>query len=111
MNWTKELPVAITVCNSDGVVLEMNDKSARTFEKDGGRALIGTNLLGCHPEPSRAMVAEMLARPRINAYTIEKHGVRKLIYQAPWFTDGVAQGLVELSLEIPDHMPHFVREG
>ena len=76
MNWTKEFPAAITVCDNDGVVLEMNDKSARTFEADGGRALIGTNLLGCHPEPSRTTVADMLARPRINAYTIEKRGVR-----------------------------------
>ena len=32
-------------------------------------------------------------------------------YQAPWFHDGVFQGLVELSLEIPESMPHFVREG
>jgi len=49
--------------------------------------------------------------PRVNAYTIEKRGVRKLIYQAPWFRDGIVQGLVELSLEIPDAMPHFIREG
>jgi hypothetical protein len=37
--------------------------------------------------------------------------VRKLIYQAPWYRDGVVQGLVELSLEIPGAMPHVVREG
>jgi transcriptional regulator with PAS, ATPase and Fis domain len=110
-NWTTEFPGAVTVCDRNGVITEMNDKSARTFEADGGRALVGGNLLDCHPEPSRSMVAELLAHPRVNAYTIEKRGVRKLIYQAPWFRDGAFQGLVELSLEIPESMPHFVREG
>ena len=111
MNWTSEFPGAVTVCDRHGVILEMNDKSAKAFEQDGGRALVGTNLLNCHPEPSRSQVADLLANPRVNAYTLEKRGVRKLIYQAPWFRDGEAQGLVELSLEIPADMPHFVREG
>ena len=45
-----------------------------------------------------------------NAYTIEKAGVKKLIYQAPWFHDGgVFGGLVELSMVIPMEMPHFIR--
>jgi transcriptional regulator with PAS, ATPase and Fis domain len=110
-NWTTEFPGAVTVCDRDGVITEMNDRSAKAFEADGGRALVGTNLLACHPEPSRSMVADLLANPRVNAYTIEKRGVRKLIYQAPWFRDGAFQGLVELSLEIPASLPHFVREG
>ena len=104
-------PGAVTVCDRHGIITEMNEKSASTFEADGGRALVGTNLLDCHPEPSRSKVADLLAHPRVNAYTIEKRGVRKLIYQAPWFRDGTFQGLVELSLEIPEFMPHFVREG
>ena len=111
MRWSDEFPGAVTVCNAQGVILEMNDKSAKTFAADGGRALIGSNLLDCHPEPSRTLVADLLARPRVNAYTIEKRGVRKLIYQASWFEGGVFGGLVELSLEIPADMPHFVREG
>jgi len=110
-DWTKEFPAAVTVCDRHGVITQMNDKSATAFEADGGRALVGTNLLDCHPEPSRSLVADLLANPRVNAYTIEKRGVRKLIYQAPWYRDGVCQGLVELSLEIPASMPHFVREG
>jgi len=111
MHWTDEFPGAVTVCDRNGVILEMNDRSAKAFEADGGRALVGQNLLDCHPEPARSKTADLLANPRVNAYTIEKRGVRKLIYQAPWFRDGVAQGLVELSLEIPEAMPHFVREG
>lgn len=110
-DWIREFPGAVTVCDRQGVIIEMNDRSATTFEADGGRALVGRNLLDCHPEPSRTAVADLLVRPRVNAYTIEKRGVRKLIYQAPWFHDGAFRGLVELSLEIPQTMPHFVREG
>jgi len=111
MDWYTEFPGAVTVCDRDGVILEMNDKAAATFEADGGRALIGRNLLDCHPEPSRTLVADLLANPRRNAYTIEKRGVKKLIYQSPWYLDDVFAGLVELSLEIPAEMPHFVRQG
>lgn len=109
--WVAGLPGAVTVCDRHGVILEMNDKAAATFEADGGRALIGSNLLDCHPEPSRSLVADLLAHPRVNAYTIEKRGVRKLIYQAPWYEGGTFAGIVELSLEIPATMPHFVRQG
>jgi PAS domain-containing protein len=110
-DWTEEFPGGVTVCDRHGVITQMNDKSARIFEADGGRALVGRNLLDCHPEPSRSLVADLLANPRVNAYTIEKRGLRKLIYQAPWYCDGNFQGLVELSLEIPESLPHFVREG
>jgi uncharacterized protein YndB with AHSA1/START domain len=109
--WVEGFPGAVTVCDRAGVILGMNAKAAATFEADGGRGLVGSNLLDCHPEPSRTLVADLLSAPRVNAYTIEKRGVRKLIYQAPWFDGGVCGGLVELSLEIPETMPHFVRQG
>jgi hypothetical protein len=109
--WVAEFPAAVTVCDRRGVIIAMNAKAADSFAGDGGAALVGSNLLDCHPEPSRTLVAELLARPRVNAYTIEKRGVHKVIYQAPWFEAGAFTGLVELSLEVPATMPHFVREG
>jgi hypothetical protein len=87
----------------------MNDRSVRTFESDGGAALIGSSLFGCHPEPARTKLKELLATGSPNIYTIEKNGVKKLIYQAPWYEKGVYSGFVELSLEIPFEMQHFVR--
>jgi hypothetical protein len=51
--WVQEFPGAVTVCDRDGIILAMNNKSARTFENDGGAALIGSSLFGCHPEPAR----------------------------------------------------------
>jgi transcriptional regulator with PAS, ATPase and Fis domain len=109
--WVREFPAAITVCDTKGILLAMNDKAVSTFEADGGEALIGTNLLDCHPEPSRTQVVEMLKSGSPNVYTIQKGGIRKLIYQSPWFLDGKYAGFVELSLPIPEDMPHFNRDA
>jgi hypothetical protein len=108
--WVKEFPGAVTVCGLDGIILEMNDKAIKTFEADGGEKLIGANLLDCHPEPARTKVKRLMEAHQANIYTIEKKGVKKLIYQSPWYQDGKCCGLVELSLEIPFEMPHFIRD-
>lgn len=108
--WVKEFPAAVTVCDSDGVILEMNDKAARTFEKDGGYKLVGSNMLDCHPDPARSKVERLLAAREKNVYTIEKNGVKKMIFQSPWYQNGEYAGFVELSLEIPFEMEYFVRK-
>jgi len=107
--WIRNFPGAITLCDPSGVILEMNDKSAENYARDGGRDLIGKNMLDCHPEPARSKVKKMLEDQQVNIYSIEKHGLKKLIYQTPWFEDGQYQGFIELSLEIPFEMPHFIR--
>lgn len=109
-DWKNGVGFAVTVCDADGTILEMNAKAAATFAKSGGGDLVGKSLLDCHPEPSKTKLKKMLAEPYTNAYTIEKNGVKKLIYQTPWMKDGKPAGLVELSLEIPAEMPHFVRK-
>lgn len=106
----KEMDVAVTVCGTDGEILDMNEKSRKTFLKPGREELIGKNVLDCHPEPARSKLADMLANPRNNAYTIEKNGIRKLIFQTPWYEDGRFGGFIELSMEIPAEMPHYVRK-
>ena len=108
--WTDEFPAAITVTDSHGFIVEMNDRAIAGFEKEGGKNLIGKSLLDCHPEPARTKVSELLRTQAINCYTIEKKGVRKMIYQAPWFNAGTFGGLVEISMEIPALLPHFKRE-
>jgi hypothetical protein len=109
--WTNEFPGGVTVCDAAGVILEMNDRAAEAFRDQGGRALVGTNLLDCHPEPSRTKLRQLLSSGAVNAYTIEKGGVRKLIYQAPWYEGGQYRGLAEISLDLPERLPHFVRDA
>jgi PAS domain-containing protein len=107
--WTKEFPASIVVCDRDGIILTLNDRAIESFREEGGERLLGQNLLDCHPEPARTKTRDLLQSGSKNVYTIEKNGVRKLIYQSPWYQDGAYAGLVELSLVIPDEMPHFVR--
>jgi len=110
-SWVHEFPVAITVCDPSGIILEMNDRAVKAYQSQGGIKLIGTNMLDCHPEPARTKVQGLLKTRQANVYTIEKGGVKKLIYQAPWSQEGRYSGFVELSLEIPAQMPHFIRDA
>lgn len=105
--WVREFPGKVEVCDKNGVMLEMNN---RALELEG-RELIGTNILDCHPEPARTKLKQMLENGESNVYTIEKNGKRRLIYQAPWYIDGQYAGFVELGLDIPDTLPHFIRKG
>ena len=102
--------VAVTVCAKDGIILDMNGKSRRTFLKPGQKDIIGQNLLDCHPEPARSLLADMLENPRTNVYTIEKEGVKKLIFQCPWYDGGEYAGFMELSMVLPEDLPNKVRK-
>jgi transcriptional regulator with PAS, ATPase and Fis domain len=108
--WVDEFPAAITVSDEKGTILEMNARAVKTFEKDGGKTLIGTNVLDCHPEPARSKLGAIMADRKTNAYTIEKAGLKKFVYQAPWYRDGQFAGVVEISVEVPFDLPHFVRD-
>jgi transcriptional regulator with PAS, ATPase and Fis domain len=108
--WAKEFSAAVTVCDTKGRIIEMNSQAAKVFEKDGGEKLIGTNVLDCHPEKAQVKLRDIMDKRKINVYTIEKAGTKKLVYQAPWFKDGKHAGIVELAIEIPFEMPHFVRD-
>lgn len=109
MNWTDGFLGAITVCDRDGIVVYMNDRSRMQFNKSGEEDLIGRSLIECHPEPARTLLKQMLAEPFANSYTIEKNGIHKMIHQTPWMENGEFKGVVELSFEIPAVLPHHVR--
>lgn len=109
--WANSFPGAITVCDTDGIILEMNDRSVESYREEGGAKLIGTNVLDCHPESARNELKEMLDTQRPYVYTITKHGKQELIYQTPWYQNGVYTGFLEMVIELPDNMPHFNRGG
>ncbi|MBP1636753.1 MAG: diguanylate cyclase [Acidobacteria bacterium] len=108
--WAEELNCAVTVCDRDGTILDMNAKSARAFADEGGKGLISKSLFDCHGPESREKILGLMSRQETNVYTIEKGGKKKLICQAPWYEQGRFMGLVELSLEIPFDLPHFRRD-
>lgn len=107
-DWAWGMNCAVTVCDSDLKIIYMNQRSRDTFAKHG--PLIGKPLLDCHSERSREIIRRLMLEGGTNAYTISKEGQRKLIFQTAWrHKDGRPGGLVELSMVIPEDMPHYVR--
>ncbi len=109
--WIEGFPGAITVCDKEGVILFMNAQAQAVFAAEGGAALIGANLLDCHPQAARDKLMDLMKNQQANVYTIEKKGQKKLIYQTPWYDESRYAGFVELSLIIPFEMPNFIRKG
>lgn len=102
---------AVTVADEEGIIVWMNRKAEETFDPNGTRNLIGKSLKDCHKPESWNTIVRLGDEHETNAYTIEKKGVKKLVYQTPWYkTDGEFGGLVEISLPIPFEMPHFIRQ-
>lgn len=107
-DWIHNFNGALTVTDALLNIVYMNEKAKKTWEAHGD--LIGKNLADCHQARSMEIMRRILSEGGTNSYTIEKKGIKKLIYQEAWKKpDGSVGGLLELSLEIPFAMPHFVR--
>ncbi len=104
-DWMKDFPASINICDKNGTLIYLNKKAAKSFEKEGGDNLLGTNIIDCHPPgKSREKLFDMLENRSINYYMIEKNNMRKFIYQAPWYDDGEFMGIAEIVMEIPGEL-------
>lgn len=110
MDWLKQINAAVTICDEQGMIVYMNERSEEVFETDGGKELIGKSVFDCHPEPALSKLKELLSGGTTNVYTIEKNGKKKIIYQSPWRNENAIAGMIEISFELPVEMPHFVRK-
>lgn len=108
-DWAKELPMAVTITDKNGIIIYMNDKSIETFTNYGGDKIIGTELNTWHNPHSVEIISAMINENKTNSYTISKNGVKKLIHQTPYYENGEYAGLVEFSIVLPEEMPHFDR--
>ena len=92
------------------VIVYQNEKSVAVNGDMRGRCM-----LGCHNDRSRGIIARILTEGITNSYTISKKGQRKLIHQTPWYKDAAdgsdktVAGIIELSIVIPERMPHYDR--
>ena len=100
-NWADDTNCAVTVCDTEGVVIYQNKQSISVNGEYRGKSM-----LPCHNERSKGIIARILEKGDTNAYTIEKKGIRKMIYQTAWRReDGTVGGIIELSMPIPAEMP------
>ncbi len=103
--WLEGMDIAVTVCDTDGVGLYLNEEAAKVFKKAGGKSLVGKSLLDCHPERARSKMASLLKEQRPNTYIMERQGKKRLLHSVPWFKEGKFAGLVEIAIDIPDEIP------
>jgi hypothetical protein len=104
-DWVEDYPAAVSVCDTQGTIIAMNRLAIDNFSKYGGEALLGTSLFACHPEPANILIRRLLQEQTINTYYTEKNGVRKLVHQAPWYSEGRFAGLTETIIVLPDQVP------
>jgi hypothetical protein len=109
-SWIQDLPGTIMVSDDQGIILFMNEKAIEAHLDDGGKDLLGKNMLDCHPQPARDKLEKLMETQSTNIYTIEKMGIKKLVYQCPWYEAGQYRGFIEQVIEIPFEMPHFIRD-
>ncbi|HRX76430.1 MAG TPA: PAS domain-containing protein, partial [Candidatus Cloacimonadota bacterium] len=84
LDWVEHIPIAISVCDKEGIIIQINATAAETFAKYGGKELIGKSIFDYHPEHCNAMIRKMLATGESHSYTISKAGKKKLIHQQPY---------------------------
>jgi len=100
VHWSKELDAVISVCDTDGIIIDMNDKAIRHFTKYGGAKLIGSSLFDCHPEPSKSKLKELMRNQDCNTYIVEDEGKKRVISQKPWYQYGKYAGFIEIQIEL-----------
>lgn len=54
-------PAPVVVCDRNHTILYMNPAAAMAYEKQGGFALLGKNVLACHNPRSREAIEKILA--------------------------------------------------
>lgn len=109
--WIKEFPAAVVVCDNEGKIMAMNDRACNNYAGEGGIELVGKSIFDCHPEQAAKKLRVLFMTRMNNCYTVEKNGAKKLVYQAPWYEEGEFGGFVELAIDIPSELPHFIRKS
>lgn len=108
--WIEDCPFPIKACDKDANLVFINGKAAKNAEKLGGKSLVGKNILAFHKPQSQEKLKKLIAEGSCNVYSIEKKGKKSLVYQLPWIEGGKVCGMVEMTLPLPDDIPHYVRD-
>ena len=108
--WAYTFPAEIIVCDDEGIILEMNETAIRQYRKEGGAAMIGSNVFDHHPEPARKQAQEMSTNQKYTQYTTEKNGLKRLVCIAPWYQNKQYAGFTLLTLDLSDNMANIVKD-
>ena len=93
--------IAITICDAEGNVLDMNQHSADV--NSHGHKIIGNNLMDCHPEPARTKLRGLLFS-ELPCHVGGLYNRRQVLYVH-------AEHIAELCAPAPGLSPGIVKEG
>jgi PAS domain-containing protein len=100
MDYLKETDIIVSVCDKDGTIRYMNDKGYNYFQEPGKPELLGSNIMDCHPEPSKSRFKEMMITHETQSIIKGDGEKKRLIHQTPIYKDGEFDGYVELILPL-----------
>ena len=104
-NWADDTNCAVTVCDTEGVVIYQNKQSISVNGSIAAKACSP-----CHNERSKGIIARILEKGDTNAlHHREKRDPQNDLQTAWRREDGTVGGIIELSMPIPAEMPHYVR--
>ena len=107
--WLEKLPCSVMICDKNYKILYMNEMSAKDHAKDGGKKMVGTDLMDCHPLEAQAKMRKMLTSAQPNVYTMQWKKKKKLVYQCQWKRGRSVGGLFQLVFKIPEDIPNIVK--
>jgi DUF438 domain-containing protein len=111
MYWADGFGGVITVTDTEGTIVYMNEAGLKLFSRfSGGESLIGKSLFDCHKPESVNKIKELMKNRTTRSYTTVRGGVKKFFHQAPWYNENKEfAGYLELIWEVGD-IPHFDRD-
>lgn len=108
-DYLKEVGFTVSISDSEGSIIYLNESAAKdTFSKEGGYELIGTNLLDCHPEPSKTRLAEMMRTHKTQTILKGEGESKRLIHQTPIYNEGKFAGYIELIIPIASPLKNLL---
>jgi PAS domain-containing protein len=92
------------VCDRRFRLTYMNRRAERLTRKYGGRRLLGTDLLGCHPPEAQIRLKRILASGRSSVRIQRKGRTAFLTWDSVWTRNGRIGGLVEVHMRLPNRV-------
>lgn len=108
-NWAKEIDATLIISDSNGIIIEINDKAKNVFAGNNDK-LIGSKLINCHPKWAKSKVRKLMEEKIPSCYTTETKGKNNFVYHTPWFKNDIYMGFVELVIPIPKNLPNIKRD-
>lgn len=100
MEFLKEADIIVSVCDKDGIITYLNDKARYYFQEPDMPELLGSDIMDCHPEPSKSRFKEMMTTHETQSIIKGEGDKKRVIHQTPFYNKGVFEGYIEIIIPL-----------